>query len=251
MEFLLGRSLTNNITNLLLAPFVSDATRRATRDWLAFSKRSPTRGSDTAGSDGWRHAFSTRWPRRSCQRWDMGCATSRDVLGRRSTTAGSRGTRTTGSVAPTHERLRDPTTGRDQIELFVRNPQECVASDLRPAIDVDRPLFRSVRGRGSDPRARASQKWSWGSFTRNRSIRMGSCLFLSNEGVHQHGISGTVDERGRDWWPCPRSLAGSNVRGHNRKAGRDERVPFQMSARSRGASSGTDGCHCSSPKNPF
>src|SRR5262245_55501642 len=34
MEFLIGRSLTNNIANLLLDPLVSEAVRLTTRDWL-------------------------------------------------------------------------------------------------------------------------------------------------------------------------------------------------------------------------
>src|SRR5262249_50309341 len=35
MEFLIGRSLTNNIANLLLGPFVNEATTLTTREWLA------------------------------------------------------------------------------------------------------------------------------------------------------------------------------------------------------------------------
>ena len=34
MEFLIGRSLANNVTNLLVSPFLSQATRLSTRDWL-------------------------------------------------------------------------------------------------------------------------------------------------------------------------------------------------------------------------
>ena len=35
MEFLIGRSLTNNITNLLLSRLVSEAVKQTSLDWLA------------------------------------------------------------------------------------------------------------------------------------------------------------------------------------------------------------------------
>jgi len=44
MEFLIGRSLTNNITNLLLSPFVDDVVKRTPSIGSACSKRSPTPG---------------------------------------------------------------------------------------------------------------------------------------------------------------------------------------------------------------
>src|SRR5215831_15161394 len=41
MEFLIGRSLTNNITNLLLGPFVDDAVKRKSFDWLGLLEEEP------------------------------------------------------------------------------------------------------------------------------------------------------------------------------------------------------------------
>jgi len=41
MEFLIGRSLTNNIANLLLNPFVSEATSLTTREWLGALEEEP------------------------------------------------------------------------------------------------------------------------------------------------------------------------------------------------------------------
>jgi glycogen phosphorylase len=49
MEFLIGRSLTNNVANLLLAPFVSEATRLATRDWLGLLEAEPDAGLGNGG----------------------------------------------------------------------------------------------------------------------------------------------------------------------------------------------------------
>jgi glycogen phosphorylase len=41
MEFLIGRSLTNNITNLLLSPLVDDAVKRKSFDWLGLLEEEP------------------------------------------------------------------------------------------------------------------------------------------------------------------------------------------------------------------
>src|SRR6266481_3327140 len=65
MEFLIGRSLTNNVTNLLLDS-------------------------------------STPWPRCSCRRWATGCATNTVCSSSPSETAGSKNSLTTGCVAKTH-----------------------------------------------------------------------------------------------------------------------------------------------------
>src|SRR4029434_361597 len=44
MEFLIGRSLTNNITNLLLPPLVSEAVKRRSADWLGLLDEEPDAG---------------------------------------------------------------------------------------------------------------------------------------------------------------------------------------------------------------
>src|SRR5438128_9643137 len=41
MEFLIGRSLTNNVTNLLLSPFVSEAVKQTSLDWLGLLEEEP------------------------------------------------------------------------------------------------------------------------------------------------------------------------------------------------------------------
>ena len=41
MEFLIGRSLSNNITNLLLSPFVSEAVKQRSLDWLGLLEEEP------------------------------------------------------------------------------------------------------------------------------------------------------------------------------------------------------------------
>jgi hypothetical protein len=49
MEFLIGRSLTNNITNLLLSPLVSDAVEQKSLDWLGLLEEEPDAGLGNGG----------------------------------------------------------------------------------------------------------------------------------------------------------------------------------------------------------
>ena len=83
MEFLIGRSLANNVTNLLLDPLTKEVVGRRASIGSACSSRSRTRASATAGSGAWRHAFSTRWRRCSCRPWATACATNTAFSGNR------------------------------------------------------------------------------------------------------------------------------------------------------------------------
>jgi starch phosphorylase len=49
MEFLIGRSLTNNITNLMLSSFVSDAVKEKSLDWLGLLEEEPDAGLGNGG----------------------------------------------------------------------------------------------------------------------------------------------------------------------------------------------------------
>src|SRR5882762_6254555 len=49
MEFLIGRSLTNNITNLLLSPLVSDAVKEKSLDWLGMLEEESDAGLGNGG----------------------------------------------------------------------------------------------------------------------------------------------------------------------------------------------------------
>jgi glycogen phosphorylase len=49
MEFLIGRSLTNNITNMLLSPFVSDFVKQASLDWVGLLEEEPDAGLGNGG----------------------------------------------------------------------------------------------------------------------------------------------------------------------------------------------------------
>ena len=49
MEFLIGRSLTNNITNLMLRSVVGDAARAAGLDWVGLVEQEPDAGLGNGG----------------------------------------------------------------------------------------------------------------------------------------------------------------------------------------------------------
>src|SRR6266851_7063953 len=49
MEFLIGRSLSNNLTNLLLSPFVSEAVKKKSLDWLGVLEEEPDAGLGNGG----------------------------------------------------------------------------------------------------------------------------------------------------------------------------------------------------------
>ena len=85
MEFLIGRSLANNVTNLLLDPVVQ-ASRRARRsiDWLELARAGAGRGpGQRRARAAWRPASSTRWPRCSFRPWATACATNTACSSRR------------------------------------------------------------------------------------------------------------------------------------------------------------------------
>src|SRR5262245_49773658 len=49
MEFLIGRSLANNVTNLLLDPFVKDAVKKKNLDWVSLLDQEPDAGLGNGG----------------------------------------------------------------------------------------------------------------------------------------------------------------------------------------------------------
>jgi hypothetical protein len=110
MEFLIGRSLTNNITNLLLSPLVDDAVKRKSFDGSACSRRNPMPHWATEGSGVWPPASSTRWPRWRFRPSGTGCDTSTECSGSPSETDGNKSSPTTGFGAPTRGRSFARTT---------------------------------------------------------------------------------------------------------------------------------------------
>ena len=106
MEFLIGRSLANNVTNLLLDE-VTQRSRRGKEARLARAawSRSPTLAWATEGSGGWRPVSSIRWLRWKFRPWVMASATNTVCSSKPSRTGGNTKFQTTGFVAQTPGRF--------------------------------------------------------------------------------------------------------------------------------------------------
>ena len=110
------------------------------------SRRSPTPAWATAGSAASRRASSTRWRRCSSRRWATGCATSTASSGRRSRTAGSTSSPTTGCAGPIPGRSRGR---RRQVEVKLGCSFELRGGSLRAIVGrPSTPARHSVRSPG-------------------------------------------------------------------------------------------------------
>src|SRR5262249_20883685 len=105
MEFLIGRSLANNVTNLMLDPIVNEAVKRENIDWYELLDQEPDAGLAMEDSAGWLHASSIRWLRCKSRPWVMVCATSTASSSNPYKMAGKKNCLTTGFGARTHGRL--------------------------------------------------------------------------------------------------------------------------------------------------
>ena len=105
MEFLIGRSLANNATNLLLDPFAKEAIKQKNSIGSSCWSKNPTRAWVMGGWGVWRLASLTRWPRCKSQPWATACAMNTASSNNPFRTAGNMNARTTGSVDLTYGRL--------------------------------------------------------------------------------------------------------------------------------------------------
>ena len=109
MEFLIGRSLANNIMNLRVEPFVQRGGRaRGSRLGGARRGRSPTRAGQRRPRPAGRLLPRLDGDAPDSRRSVTACGTSTGSSARRSTTAGRSSTPTTGSAGPTRGRSSGP-----------------------------------------------------------------------------------------------------------------------------------------------
>ena len=108
MEFLIGRSLTNNLINLLLSPVAKRLMDEKGLDPLALLEEEPDAGLGNGGLGRLAACSLIRWRRCSSQQWATASATSTASSGKPSRMAGKASNRTIGFGEPTHGKSRDP-----------------------------------------------------------------------------------------------------------------------------------------------
>jgi len=149
MEFLIGRSLTNNITNLLLDRYVEAAAREASLDWLGLIEQEPDAGPGQRRPRTARRLLSSiRWRRCSCRRQGYGLRYEYGMFRQAIENGWQREypdnwLQPSGSVGGgASQRSR-----RGQARLLVRHAPGQNGTGCRPPLDVDRHPVRPTRCR--------------------------------------------------------------------------------------------------------
>ena len=121
MEFLIGRSLSNNISNCYSIRSSGGRPRNVTSTGSVSLRKSPMPASETVGSDALRHASSIQWRRCNFQQWATGCATNTESSNNQFATAGSSKSRIIGCLTTTPGRCVGRTR-RSKSSSTVRLP---------------------------------------------------------------------------------------------------------------------------------
>ena len=101
MEFLMGRALQNNVTNLLLGPVVEKAVKRRKAEWTVTLEQEPDAGLGNGASGVSPPVFSIPWPPWLCLPWAMVFVMNTASSNRSSGTADRWSSPTIGSAIPT------------------------------------------------------------------------------------------------------------------------------------------------------
>ena len=105
MEFLIGRSLANNVTNLLLDPVAREAVKQEKIDWFELQEQEPDAGLGNGGFGRLAACFLDSMATMQIPATGYGCASNTASSSRPFRTVGNTKSRTTGSVDLTHGRL--------------------------------------------------------------------------------------------------------------------------------------------------
>ncbi len=104
IEFLIGRSLANNVINLMLDPVVAQTFDENGRQWIEILDEEPDAGLGNGGLGRLAACFLDSMATHKLPGWATACARSTASFGRSFATAGRRSARTTGCVTPIHGR---------------------------------------------------------------------------------------------------------------------------------------------------
>ena len=184
MEFLIGRTLNNNILNLAAEPLVQEVMAR--EGWDAVGARREGAGRrprQRRPRAGWRPASSTRWRRCSSRRSATACATSTGSSASRSTTATRSSSPTTGCASPTRGRSSRPSGSRSGSALNAlrarrlldpHHSEPAVHPDRRGLRPAGRRLRRAARStRCGSGRPRRPTSFDFAEFSQRRLRRRG------------------------------------------------------------------------------
>ena len=155
MEFLIGRSLANNITNLLVSPFISEATKLSTREWLGLLEAEPDAGLGNGGLGRLAACFLDSMA--TMQLPAMGYGLRYEYGMFRQSLERRLAARAAGQLAPSLRPMGGRAAGREgrgQPELLVRDPSRSAATHFRSAVHAD---WRSVRSAGGGVRRQDDQ----------------------------------------------------------------------------------------------
>ena len=107
MEFLIGRSLANNVTNLLLDDVIENDIQQKKINWYELLEQEPDAGLGNGGLGRLAACFLDSMATMQSRPWDTACATNTASSSKRLRTAGNARCRTTGCADRTHGKSRD------------------------------------------------------------------------------------------------------------------------------------------------
>jgi starch phosphorylase len=134
MEFLIGRTLANNISNLLLEPLAQQLLEEKGIDRTELLEQEPDAGLGNGGWAGWPPALWNPPPHCSCPQWDTDFDTSTAYLSNPSAMGGSR---------------KQPDNCFVCRPLGVARPDEKVEVPLNCSFELSSGSLRAIPGRPS------------------------------------------------------------------------------------------------------